>query len=287
MQSEVYHGARFSAASKGLFPLLFVVAYMISRHGSFEPSKMWVVFAAVGLALWLMRGAIKPKLLLLDHAGLVYQPPFSSISKSISWRQVLRFDIKGSGNARKLVCYYLNPQTGTTESLKLGDGWSSDGTPYFADRLEKVLLLLEDARRRYQQGMPPSAAPVQRQGVDMVRQPVPPRAPQQRPQNPVQQPAPAVRSGQVYAQTSANTKSPAVDLSDTPKTGGSNLTGWGLLLVGLGIGAASAYAFMGACKSGMCGQSLWEMPDPRLWIFLLVWSACLWAIWAGMRRLSG
>lgn len=278
MQSEVLYGARASAVFKGAISLFFFVALLVSNDGNLNGTKLFIALGALIVALWQMRGVFKPKSLAMDRYGLIYHPPFSGAPTQINWSQIASFDIKGSDKQRKLVLTYQHGENRSEQTLNLGDGWSADGTDIFADRLDKVRDHLEEARKRYQLTTQSAAVSAQRPLVEVVKKPVPRTTPQQ-----VSTP---VRSGQVYAKQSAPIKDPPVNLSRTPNTGASKLAGWGLLALGAGVGAASAFAFTTACKNGLCGQGIWDVPDARLWIFFAIWSACLWAIWAGMRKLQ-
>ena len=284
MQSEVFYGARLSAVVRGAGLFFFAAfVYLTSQEGDFLPSPPLIVLVALGGGLWLMRGAIKPKTLVLDHAGVTYQAPLSNASTSVKWPQVVDFAIKGRGKDRELVCNYRDAETGAARALKLGDGWSAYGTSVFADGLDKVLGRLEDARGRYQQQTSYSKMPASKSSVEPVRDWVPRNVPQARPQRADG----IVRSGQVYAKVNDAAKSPTIMLSKAPRPGGSRLVAWGLLAMGTAVGVGSAYAFARACKSGMCRAGFWDMPDPSLWIFPVIWMACLWALWAAMRKLSG
>ena len=278
MQSEVLYGARLSAVFKGAIPLFFFVALLVNNDGNLNGAKLFLALGLILIALWQMRGAFKPKTLAMDRYGLIYQPPFFGAQTQINWPQIASFEIKGSGKKRFLVLNYLHPENRSVQTLKLGDGWNADGTDMFADKLEKVREHLEEARKRYQLTTQSAAVSAQRPLVEVAKKPAAPQ-PKSQPSNAT------VRSGQVYAQPSAAMKAPPVNLAAKPNASSSRPLGWGLLVVGLGLGGASVFAFSKACRDGLCGQSFWDIPDARLWIFFAVWAVCLAVILAGMKKL--
>jgi len=279
VQSEVLYGARLSAVFRGVVPLFFAIVFITSNGGDLDGVKVWIALGALVVGLWQIRGAFKPKQLVLDRYGLVYQPTFPSGATSLDWAHVKGFEIKGKDKNRNLVCHYLDPDNGSAQTLNLGDGWNAGGNDLFADRLDKVCDYLEDARRGYQPTAQSATASAQRPLVEIAKRPVSQVKPQQA--------SAPVRSGQVYARQSAAVKAPPVTLSRPVSTAASRIAGWGLLAIGSGVGAVSAFAFAGACKRGLCGHGMWDVPDARLWIFFAIWSACLWAIWAGMKKIQG
>ena len=271
-------GARASAAFRGALPLFFFTAFLVTNDGRIYGTKVLIALGILIVALWRMRGAFKPKHMVLDHLGLHYQPVFFAEPTRVYWPQITDFAIKGSGKHRTLVCHYLHQDTGAKQSLNLGDGWSADGTDMFADRLDKVCDHLEEARKRYQLTTQSASVSAQRPLVEVAKKPAPKTTPQQA--------TAPVRSGQVYAKTNSPIKAPPINLSRITNEGASKFAGWGLVAIGSGVGLVSAYAFMKACQNGLCGQGLWDMPDARLWIIFAVWAACLWGIWAGMRKIT-
>lgn len=278
MQSEVLYGARLSVVFRGVFPLFFAIVFLTSNGGDLDGLKIWIALGALAVGLWQIRGAFKPKQLVLDRYGLVYQPVFPGTATSLDWAHVTGFGIKGKDKNRNLVCHYLDPDNGSAQTLNLGDGWNAGGKDVFADKLEKVCDYLEDARRRYQLSTKPATTSAQRPLVEVAKKPAPQAKPQQA--------SAPVRSGQVYAKPSASIKAPPVNLSRNPNEGAHPFVGWGLLAIGSGVGVLSAFAFTKACKNGLCGQGIWDVPDARLWIFFAIWGACLWAIWAGLRKMQ-
>lgn len=279
MRTQVLYGSRVAAAFK-LLPFVWVVGVLFAiNDGNPEGMMIFIILAVIGYGLWQAKDVIQPHQLELDRQGFVLRTSLGAPRAPIKWTSVSHFGIEGKDKKQQLVCYY-RPEDGDSalQTLKLGNGWCLDGKNLFPAKLGQVGEYLSN----YHSGMVSGQVmPTPVPATALAHKPRPQVSTTQARSASTTAPA-ATRSGAVYAHNENKIPTrvePLLNGRPAPSRG----LGWGLMLGGVIALALSAGPFMAACNGGLCGGGVWDVSDYRIWIFATLWTACLLAIFAGVK----